>query len=152
MKESFTKIIFFAIVIALLVAGCSNTRVPVFADVPKNSAFYKSVETVSQAGYMAGTSTDPDIFSPDDPVTRSQAAVLVLRLKYGKDWTPPAAKGTVFADMDINHWGTAWAEEAYTEGMVYGCGSKDGKPIFCPDEPMVFTRELIAYFIAKDLK
>jgi hypothetical protein len=85
-------------------------------------------------------------------VTRAQAAVLVLRLQNGPNWTPPLATGTVFADMDINHWGTAWAEQAYFEGLVYECGSKDGKPIFCPDEPMIFSRELSAYFIVTGLR
>jgi hypothetical protein len=140
------------VIFALLSSGCSISSVTVFSDVPKNDTFYKSVETMAQRGYMIGTSTAPAIFSPDDPLTRVQAAVLVLRLQNGPNWTPMAAKGTVFADMNINHWGTAWAEKAYYEGLVYGCGSMDGKPIFCLDEPMVFSRELIANFIAPDLK
>jgi hypothetical protein len=152
MKKIHLKLIFVIVFIALFVTACGKTNVPNFSDVPKNGAFYKSIETMVQGGYMVGTSTDPAIFSPDDPLTRAQAAVLVLRLEYGASWTPPAATGSVFADMDVNHWGTAWAEKAYSEGLVYGCGSKDGKPIFCPDEPMVFTRELIAYFIATDLR
>jgi hypothetical protein len=143
---------FLLVIFALLSSGCSKTSLPVFSDVPRNGVFYKSIETMAQGGYMIGTSTDPAIFSPDDPLTRAQAAVLVLRLQNGPNWTPPPATGTVFADMDATHWGTAWAEQAYFGGLVYGCGSKDGKPIFCPDEPMVFPRELIAYFIATDLK
>jgi len=152
MKKIFCIIMFLLVIFALLSSGCSKTSLPVFSDVPRNGVFYKSIGTMAQGGYMIGTSTAPAIFSPDDPLTRVQAAVLVLRLQNGPNWTPPPATGTVFADMDINHWGTAWAEKAYYEGLVYGCGSMDGKPIFCLDEPMVFSWELIANFIAPDLK
>jgi hypothetical protein len=61
-------------------------------------------------------------------------AVFGLRLKHGMNYTPPAATGTVFADLtDAGFWGTGWAEAAYAEGLIPACGMSGGKPRFCPN-------------------
>ena len=96
------------------------------------------------------------MFCPDQTLPRVQAVIFGLRMKYdyldgeGKlvAYQPPAATGTVFADMtDVNFYGTAWAEQAYKDGLLPACGESDGKPLFCPDDPL--DRAWAAYLIVK---
>jgi hypothetical protein len=80
-----------------------------------------------------GCSASPLRYCPDNQVIREQIAKFGLAIKYGDDYEPPAASGTVFADLtDVEYWATAWAEQAYAEGLVPACGMAGGKPKFCP--------------------
>ena len=104
------------------------------------------------AGMTAGCLTNPLRFCPWDQFPRDQAAVFGLRMKYGMNYTPPPATGTVFADMtDTSYWGTKWAEQAYLDGLLPVCGTQGGKPLFCPND--LVDRAWGAYLIvkAKDL-
>jgi hypothetical protein len=71
---------------------------------------------------------------------------------HGVSYTPPAATGTLFADMtDPGYWGTKWAEQAFRDGLVPECGWQGSIPEFCPD--VLVDRALGAYLIvlAKNL-
>jgi hypothetical protein len=86
-------------------------------------------------GLSGGCSVSPRLFCPEELFTNVQAAVFGLRMKHGVNYQPPAASGTVFADLtDVNFWGTAWAEQAYAEGLLPACGMSAGKPLFCPND------------------
>lgn len=99
-------------------------------------------------GYSAGCLTSPLKYCPWNQIPREQAVIFILKLKHGKDYTPPAAKGTLFADMtDPSFYATAWAEEAYKEGLIPDCGKSGGKPKFCPKDPV--SRGLAAYMIVR---
>ena len=103
-------------------------------------------------GFSAGCLTNPPKYCPWDQIPREQAVIFALRLKYGKDYIPPPATGTLLADMtDPNFYATAWAEQAYQEGLIPSCGMSGGKPRICPKE--LVSRGLAAYMIvrAKDL-
>jgi hypothetical protein len=103
-------------------------------------------------GMTAGCLTNPLRFCPWDQFPRVQAAVFGLRMKYGMSYTPPAATGTLFTDMiDTGFWGTKWAEQAFSDGLLPACGTQDEKPLFCPND--LVTRAWGAYLIvqAKDL-
>ena len=90
-------------------------------------------ESMFLEGLSGGCSTSPLLFCPEEQLTNVQAAVFGLRLKYGTTYLPPAASGTVFADMgNANYWGTAWAEKAFADGLIPACGTSGGKPMFCP--------------------
>ncbi len=108
-------------------------------------------------------------FCPATKLTRVMASVFALRMIHGVTYGAvggiplPAATGTMFADMiETNpdplkwNWETAWAEDAYTEGLLPNCGiqvggAQDGKPKFCPNTSI--DRAWAAYIvvIAKDL-
>jgi mannan endo-1,4-beta-mannosidase len=91
-------------------------------------------ESMFLENLSGGCSVSPRLFCPYDQLTNVQAAVFALRLKYGTDYQPPAASGTVFADLtDVNFWGSPWAEQAYAEGLIPACGTSGGKPLFCPN-------------------
>ena len=58
-------------------------------------------------------------YCPWDQMPREQAMIFALRMKYGNDYKPPAATGTLFADMtDVNYFATPWAEQAYQDGLI----------------------------------
>ena len=116
-------------------------------------------EAMWQAGLTAGCQYPPDnpekMYCPLDQLPRDQASVFGLRLKYDTDYgttsrpgTPPPATGTLLADMtDVSYWGTAWAEQAYLDGLLPACDTQDGKPLFCPNE--LVKRAWAAYLIVK---
>jgi len=105
-------------------------------------------EAMRNNNYSAGCLTSPLKFCPWDQIPREQAVIFVLKIKYGKDYTPPAATGTVFADMKTaSYYATAWAEQAYKEGLIDSCGMTAGKPNFCPKA--LVSRGLAAHMIVK---
>jgi hypothetical protein len=108
----------------------------------------KWAEGMYLEGLTAGCLASPLKFCPWDLTPREQAAIFGLRLKYGNDYDPPPATGTLFADMtDVNYYATRWAEQAYLDGLIPSCGTSGGKPRFCPRE--LVTRGLGAYIIVR---
>jgi hypothetical protein len=64
------------------------------------------------------------------------------------DYQPPAATGTLFADMtDADYYATAWAEQAYRDGLIPSCGTSGGKPVICPKA--LVSRGLAAYILVR---
>ena len=121
-----------------------------------NAYAQKWAEGLFQAHLTAGCQTSPLMYCPDRTLTREEAVVFALHLKYdtiGGDgnvvsYTPLAASGTVFADMtDPSYWATKWAEQAYLDGILPACGTTNGKPHFCPNDPV--NRAWAAYMIVK---
>ncbi|MHB8088155.1 MAG: hypothetical protein ACYDH2_07865, partial [Anaerolineaceae bacterium] len=121
-----------------------------------NAYAQKWAEGLFQAHLTAGCQTSPLMYCPDRTLTREEAVVFALHLKYDTidgegnviSYTPPAASGTVFADMtDTSYWATKWAEQAYLDGILPACGTTDGKPDFCPTDSV--NRAWAAYMIVK---
>jgi hypothetical protein len=105
-------------------------------------------EGMRNEGYSAGCLTSPLKYCPWDQIPREQAVIFILKIKYGKDYIPPVATGTVFADMKTtSYYATAWAEQAYKEGLIENCGMTAGKPNFCPKA--LVSRGLVAHMIVK---
>ena len=58
-----------------------------------------------------------------DEAAAGQAVIFALKMRYGTGYQPPAATGTVFADMtDPNYYATSWAEKAYADGLISPVG------------------------------
>ena len=106
-----------------------------FADNWSNALWAEGwAESMYLEGLTGGCSLSFLMFCPYDQLTNVQVAVFGLRMKYGTNYAPPAASGTLFADLtDVNFWGTPWAEQAYVDGLIPSCGTSGGKPLFCPD-------------------
>jgi serine/threonine protein kinase len=122
-----------------------TARIQTFADVPINYPRWEYIEALYAAKYTAGCSSNPLKFCPEDPVTRAQMAVFMLRVKYGADYVPPPGTGKVFADVPKTHWAVGWVEAFYAEGITTGCGVNP--LIFCPD--MEVTRAAFAVYILR---
>ncbi len=109
-------------------------------------------EGMKAEGFSAGCLTNPPKYCPWTQIPREQAVIFILKMKYGKDYMPPPATGTIFADMtNPGFYATAWAEQAYKEGLIPNCGLSGGKPKICPKE--LVARGLAAHMIvnAKNL-
>jgi len=107
-------------------------------------------EGMYAAELTKGCQADPLKFCPTAQLTRMEASIFGLKMKYGQSYLPPPATGDLFADLPAigpNEWGIAWAEQAYRSGLLPSCGIQNGKPMFCPDEPV--HRALAAYIIVK---
>ncbi len=105
-------------------------------------------ESMMSNGLSAGCLANPLKYCPWTQIPREQAVIFALRMKYGKDYLPPPATGTLFADLtDPNFYATSWAEQAYQEGLIPGCGMSGGKPKICPKE--LVSRGLAAYMIVR---
>ncbi len=110
----------------------------------------KWAEGMWAEGMTAGCQSPPEsptkLFCPWDQLPRVQAAVFGLRMKYGMNYVPPTASGTLFADSTaIPGWGLNWSEEAYLDGLLPACGTQGGRPLFCPG--MLVDRAWAAYMI-----
>ena len=96
-------------------------------------------EGMWQEGLTQGCQASPLLYCPSTQLPRVEASVFGLRMKYGVNYTPPTATGTLFADFpstDPSYWAIDWAEQAYLDGLLPACGtdSVSGKPMFCPSQ------------------
>ena len=96
-----------------------------FEDVQTGHWFYKEVETLYNSGIVDGTGEHT--FSPDEPVTRAEFAVMAARFA-GLDYEG----GNVFDDVPVGHWAYSYINAAANAGWVEGY--PDGS--FRPDEPI----------------
>ncbi len=115
----------------------------IFADVLCPSLFADWIEQLFHEGITAGCGTG---FCPDDPVTRAQMAVFLLKTEHGPGYAPPPCTG-VFADVDCpDDFAVAFIERLYAEQITGGCDA--GPPLrYCPDAGA--TRGEMAVFLNK---
>ncbi|MGE5276820.1 MAG: galactose oxidase-like domain-containing protein [Acidobacteriota bacterium] len=99
-----------------------------FLDVPAGHLFHDAIERLFRAGVTAGCGGGN--FCPDDPVTRAQMAVFLMRAEHGSGYTAPAASGTLFADVPGGSFGAGAIEQAASEGIFPGGGA------FGPNAPV----------------
>lgn len=104
-----------------------------FTDVPDDHWAHEYIETIYQAGYVAGCSTDPLMYCPNDWLTRAQMAVFVLRGVHGAGYEPPAPGEQIFEDVPLDTWYAPWVNQFYLEGYTAGCSSDP--LLFCPEQP-----------------
>jgi hypothetical protein len=119
---------------------CTGT---VFTDVPcTGSPFDPWIEDLSGRGITGGCA--PGLYCPDDPVTRSQMAVFLLKTEESSAYLPPDCTGTVFTDVPCT--GGAfdpWIEDLAGRGITGGCGGG----FYCPNGST--TRGQMAVFLTK---
>jgi Zn-dependent metalloprotease len=121
-----------------------------------NAYAQKWAEGLYLAHLTAGCQASPLKYCPDNILLREEAVVFALRMKYDTfdgegnliSYSPPAASGTVFADMtNTGYWATKWAEKAYLDGILPSCGTSGGKPMFCQYDSV--DRAWAAYMIVQ---
>lgn len=129
-----------------------RAEVQVFSDVfpvhpfavdASEADFSAFIHSIYRSGVTAGCSTNPLRFCPAAAVSRAQMAVFLLRAMHGATYTPPAASGSVFADVPFTHPFGSWIEALATAGVTAGCGG--GR--YCPDQAV--TRAQMAVFLLR---
>ena len=111
-----------------------------FADVPLSYWAVNWIEKLFADGITAGCGAGN--YCPEDPVTRAQMAIFLLRARHGAGYTPTAATG-IFADVPTSYWASAWIEQLATEGITAGCGGGN----YCPEDSV--TRAQMAVFLVR---
>jgi hypothetical protein len=96
------------------------------------------IEALRNDGITGGCA--PGLYCPDDPVTRAQMAVFLLKAKHGPSYVPPNATG-VFTDVPVGYWADKWIEQLAAEGITGGCAPG----LYCPEDPV--TRAQMAVFL-----
>jgi hypothetical protein len=115
----------------------------VFSDVPAESPFAPWVEEVAALQISVGCGGGR--FCPQEPVTRGQMAVFLLKTLLGSDYAPAAATGTLFADVPQGGFAAAWIEDLYNRGITGGCQASP--LLYCPSTPV--TRGQMAVFLVR---
>ena len=111
-----------------------------FGDVPMNHWAGSWIKQLYEDGITRGCGNNN--FCPEQPVTRAQMAVFLLRSKYGSDYSPPNASG-VFDDVPTDYWAAGWIEQLAADGITSGCGNGN----YCPDQEV--TRAQMAVFLVR---
>jgi uncharacterized repeat protein (TIGR01451 family) len=114
-----------------------------FLDVPPSHPFHDFIDTIARNAVTAGCGEGT--YCPDDPNTRAQMAVLLLKSKFGADHVPPPATGMVFEDVQPGDFAADWIEELHALGVTGGCTPTK----YCPNDPV--TRGQMAVFLLKTL-
>jgi hypothetical protein len=107
------------------------------------SVFSSSIGRLSARGITGGCA--PTSYCPDDPVTREQMAIFLLRAIHGPGFAPPPATGTVFIDVPATDLFARWIEQLAREGITGGCSSSP--PQYCPDDTV--TRGQMSVFLLR---
>jgi uncharacterized protein (DUF1800 family) len=120
-----------------------------FNDVPGSNPFHASVERILRDGITSGCLNGN--YCPNDPVTRAQMAVFLLRAEHGGAYVPPPASGTVFFDVGATDFAADWIEQLYAEGITGGCAAPSpgtgNLPLYCPNSAV--ERGQMAVFLLK---
>jgi hypothetical protein len=112
-----------------------------FSDVTASYSAASWIEQFANEGLTAGCGSNR--FCPENPVTRAEMAVFLLRGAHGSTYTPPSATGSAFADVPSSHWAASWIEQLASEGITAGCSAQN----FCPSG--VVTRAQMAVFLVR---
>jgi hypothetical protein len=118
----------------------------VFNDVPASHPFAAWIESLF--GFKVTGGCGSGNYCPENPVTRGQMAVFLLKSKHGSAYVPPTCTG-VFNDVACPGNPFAdWIEQLFEEAITGGCGGNN----YCPNNPN--TRGQMAVFLTKtfDLK
>jgi hypothetical protein len=124
--------------------SAADFTLPSFTDVPPSHPFWAWVEALVRAGITGGCATDPPGYCPNDPVSRAQMAVFLLRGIHGAGFTPPPADG-IFADVPTANPFAAWIEELFAGNVTGGCATSPLR--YCPGQAV--TRDQMAVFLLR---
>ena len=126
--------------------GSSYTPPPatgtLFTDVPLSHPAAAWIEKLFADGITGGCGQGR--YCPENPVTRAQMAIFLLRAEHGAAYSPPAATG-IFADVPVIDLAAAWIEQLYNEGITGGCSTSPR--MYCPGNPV--SRAQMAVFLVR---
>ncbi|MFO0752050.1 MAG: S-layer homology domain-containing protein [Thermodesulfovibrionales bacterium] len=113
----------------------SYTQMPYFTDVPSTNGYFKYVQKLKDDGITNVSGT----FGVDDPVTRSQAAALTMRSKYGDTFSYTMTP--YFSDVPSDNSYFSYVQKVKDDGITVMSGS------YLPDGTM--TRADMSAFMSR---
>jgi hypothetical protein len=117
--------------------GCGNA----FADVACPSQYANWIEQLSAEGITTGCGNGS--YCPNDPVTRQQMAVFLLKAEHGSAYAPPSCSSNPFPDVACPSLYANWIKQLVAEKVTGGCTGGN----YCPTSPV--TRAQMAAFLTK---
>jgi hypothetical protein len=114
-------------------------ELPYFADVPAAHPQFKWIQKLRELGVTTGCNLVQ--YCPDDPVTRGQMAVFLVRSKFGNNFTYPAAP--YFQDVPASHPFFNFIQKLRQVGITTGCTATQ----YCPNDNN--TRGQMAVFLTR---
>ena len=121
----------------------SYTTTPYFTDVPANHPYFSYIQKLRDLGITVGCTATT--FCVNDPVTRAQAAVFIVRGKlrglFGDNFTYPATP--FFNDVSITATEFPYVQKMFEMGITSGCTVSS----FCPLD--ILTRQQVAVFVTR---
>ena len=112
-----------------------------FDDVPATHQFFKWVQKMRELGITQGCS--PVKFCPDEPVTRGNLAMFLVRARLGGAGDVDYPERPLFNDVPSTHAFFRWIQQVKQLGMNVGCSETE----FCPDE--LVTRGQMAMLLMR---
>jgi hypothetical protein len=107
------------------------TPVPqTFQDVPPDHWAYPYIEAIYDAGYISGCSVEPKMYCPDNPLTRAEIAVFLVRGIRGPQFVPSSSVAPVFLDVPPSEWFYKWINVLWEDGYTAGCQIDEA--LYCP--------------------
>lgn len=116
-----------------------------FDDVPTNHFAAAWIKELAERGITSGCSVSPRLYCPDNPVTRAQMAIFLLRARI-PPIVPPTGSGTEFDDVGSGHFAVDFIEELAERGVTSGCSASP--PLYCPSDSV--TRGQMAIFLVRN--
>jgi hypothetical protein len=110
----------------------------VFGDVT-GGGFAAWIEALAAAQVTSGCGNGN--YCPNDPVTRAQMAVFLLRTAFGPAYNPPACTTATFADVPCSSGFSKWIYDLVSRSITAGCGGGN----YCPNDSV--TRAQMAVFL-----
>jgi extracellular elastinolytic metalloproteinase len=124
--------------------GAYNPQTPTsqrFADTPPSHFAYVFIEEVARRGII--TTCAGGNFCPDQPITREEMAIWIIRAL--GEFNPPVPASQRFNDVPPARPGYAFIEEMFLRGITFGCSATP--PLYCPDATV--TRGQMAAFLSR---
>ena len=103
-----------------------------YSDVLQGDAYAPWIEQLKEDGITEGC--DNNKYCPNQVVTKSQLAKIILKAKYGAAYIPPVAIGN-FLDVPLGSFNADWIEALNNQGITEGCNNNK----FCPNEAINFV-------------
>ncbi|MBF0370650.1 MAG: S-layer homology domain-containing protein [Magnetococcales bacterium] len=121
----------------------------VFEDVSSSYWAGSYVEKFADLGITSGC--DASNYCPSREITRAEMAIFLVRAKYGTDYVPSAATGTVYGDISSDYWAGAYIEtlanDGYLDGTIEPGRECEGEGYFCPS--LTINRAEMAVFLVQ---
>jgi hypothetical protein len=134
-----------AIFIVRAVYGGSDafpySSTPWFTDVGPNDFGFKWIQRMYELGITSGCG--PQLFCPNETVTRDQMAVFIIRARYGASTTITWPLAPLFTDVLSNYWSFEWIQRMKVDNITSGCTAT----AYCPTNPV--TRGDMAIFVMR---
>ena len=108
----------------------------------------EALRTLSVSGLFQDTGCNPGLLCPNEPISRWEAAVWILRFLEGRGPDASTATENRFADVTSDYWWAGYVERLADLGIINGCSNEP--KLFCPDEPI--KRSQMATMIMRTLQ